>query len=362
MAEDDAQKTEEPTGKKRDKARKKGNVANSTEVKNLGLIFTAAIGIALMAPSVMGDITQMLVRFLATPENIPTDFEHLRLVLGNLMRDTGMIMWPFFGIMVLSAIGFNVVQVGLLWAPKKIKPELSKISLIKGVKKKFSMATIVEFLKGIVKLGITALVSFSLALPLLGDVTLIPDMDFSLVLERIYWITLWLLAGTLMVMTALAALDLLYTRYSYTKSLRMTKQEVKDEHKESEGDPQVKTRIKKLRYERAQQRMMAAVPEADVVITNPTYYAVALEYKSETMAVPKLIAKGIDSLARNIREVAEEHDVPIVENPPLARALYATVELEEEIPEEHFLAVAEVIGYVMRLKGEIPSRPSENGN
>jgi flagellar biosynthetic protein FlhB len=137
--------------------------------------------------------------------------------------------------------------------------------------------------------------------------------------------------------------------------MRMTKQEVKDEQKQSEGDPQIKSRIRRLRLERAQRRMMAAIPEADVVITNPTHYAVALEYKVEVMPAPKMVAKGIDSLALRIREVAEANDVPVVENPPLARALYSAVELDEEIPEEHYMAVAEVIGYVMRLRGELQS-------
>jgi len=175
------------------------------------------------------------------------------------------------------------------------------------------------------------------------------------VLDRIHEIALVIAAATVMVMTVIAALDFMYQRYNQYKNLRMTKQEVKDEHKQSEGDPHVKARIRRLRQERAQQRMMAAVPEADVVITNPTHYAVALEYKMETMPAPRLVAKGVDSLAQRIRETAEEHEVPLVENPPLARALYAAIELDEEIPAEYYQAVAEVIGYVMRLKGRLPN-------
>ena len=158
-----------------------------------------------------------------------------------------------------------------------------------------------------------------------------------------------------MVMTAIAGLDYLYQRYLFMKQMKMSKQDVKDEHKQSEGDPQVKARIRKLRAERAQRRMMAAVPEADVVITNPTHYAVALMYKMEEMTAPKLVAKGVDSLAFRIRQVAEENDVPLVENPPLAWALYSAVELDEEIPPEHYKAVAEVIGYVLRLRGDVPN-------
>ena len=172
------------------------------------------------------------------------------------------------------------------------------------------------------------------------------------ILDKILNIAILISAGTIAVMTAIAALDFMFQKYQFTKQMRMSKQEVKDEHKQSEGDPQVKARIRALRQQRARERMMAAVPEADVVITNPTHYAVALKYDMEEMPAPKLIAKGIDTLAFRIREVAEEHDIPIVENPPLARALHASVELDEEIPPEHFVAVAEVIGYVMRMKGK----------
>ena len=162
-----------------------------------------------------------------------------------------------------------------------------------------------------------------------------------------------LVVGTVAVMTVIALLDFAYQKYTFMKEQKMTKQEVKDEHKQSEGDPQVKARIRQLRAQRARQRMMAEVPDADVVVTNPSHYAVALKYNMEEMPAPKLVAKGMDFVAFRIREVAEENDIPIIENPPLARALYAPVELDEEIPPEHYKAVAEVIGYVMRLRGEL---------
>jgi flagellar biosynthetic protein FlhB len=164
-----------------------------------------------------------------------------------------------------------------------------------------------------------------------------------------------LVVGTVAVMTVIALLDFAYQKYTFMKEQKMTKQKVKDEHKhkQSEGDPQVKARIRQLRAQRARQRMMAEVPDADVVVTNPSHYAVALKYNMEEMPAPKLVAKGMDFVAFRIREVAEENDIPIIENPPLARALYASVELDEEIPPEHYKAVGEVIGYVMRLRGEL---------
>jgi len=197
-------------------------------------------------------------------------------------------------------------------------------------------------------------VSFSMALPVLKDISLIPLIDLSLSLERIHTIAILLAVGTVGVMTLIAAADFAFQKHTFTKQMRMSKQELKDEYKQAEGDPQIKARIRKVRMERAQQRMMAQVPDADVVVTNPTHYSVALLYKMDEMPAPKVVAKGVDHLAMRIREVAQAHDVPLVENPPLARALYASVELDEEIPPEHFKAVAEVIGFVMRKRGELP--------
>jgi flagellar biosynthetic protein FlhB len=252
------------------------------------------------------------------------------------------------------ALFSNIVQFGLIFAPEKIKPDIKKVSLISGVKRMFGPRALMEFLKGILKLLAVGIVAFSMALPMLQDLTLIPYYDLAQVMDRINIIAILLAIGTVGVMTVIAALDFAYQKHAFKKKMMMSKQEVKDEHKQSEGDPQIKARIRKVRMERAQQRMMAAVPEADVVITNPTHYSIALEYKMDDMTAPKLVAKGIDHLAMRIREVAKAHDVPIVENPPLARALYAGVELGEEIPPEHFKAVAEVIGFVMRQRGTLP--------
>jgi len=196
-------------------------------------------------------------------------------------------------------------------------------------------------------------VAFGLVFSAMNDIELISSFSLGQILDRIQLVAILLTAGTVAVMTVVAALDYAFQRRSFIKQMRMTKQEVRDEHKQAEGDPQIKARIRRLRMERAQKRMMAAVPEADVVITNPTHFAVALAYEMETMSAPRLVAKGADVLAQRIREVAEENEVPLVENPPLARALYASVELDQEIPPEHYQAVAQVIGYVMRLKGEL---------
>ncbi len=352
--EDDSQKTEDPSDRKLSKAKEKGQVAQSQEVKHWTILLGATAGLIFLAPFMATNIRTTIYPFIEKPDVIPAELESMTTLLAGLSADIGLILAPFMGLMVLLAIFSNVAQFGLIFSPEKVKPDLSKISLIKGAKRMFSSRAVVEFLKGILKLIVVGVVSFAMAIPMLGDLELMPFMNLVQSLDRIHIIAILLTVGTVMVMTVVAALDFMYQRYKFLQQMKMSKQEVKDEYKQSEGDPQIKARIRKVRLERSQQRMMAAVPEADVVITNPTHYSVALEYKIEEMPAPKVVAKGIDHLAMRIREVAEANGVPLVENPPLARAIYASVELDEEIPPEHFKAGAEVIGFVMRQRGDLP--------
>lgn len=350
--EDDAQKTEDPTDKKLTQARSKGQVASSQEVKSWVVLLAGTAGIIFMAPFISRRIREISLPYLENVHAIPADFEGMRSYIAGSFLEVGLALSPFLLLVVIFAFAGNVLQFGLLFAPEKIKPDYSKVSPLKGFKRMFSSRALVDFLKGILKLVIVAFVSIGMTVPLLGDMTLFPAFSMGEILDRIQNVAILISAGTIAVMTAIAVLDFAYQKYQFTQSMKMSKQEIKDEHKQSEGDPQVKGRIRALRQQRARERMMANVPDADVVITNPTHYAVALQYEMDEMSAPRLVAKGIDSLALRIREVAEEHDIPIVENPPLARALHASVELDEEIPPEHFIAVAEVIGYVMRLKGK----------
>ena len=352
--EDDASKTEEPTDKKLADAKRKGSVAQSQEIKNWAILLGASGVLIFLAPIMANGVRITGRPFIEKPHAIDFNFGELREVFVQVSLDVFLILAPLMGIMVILAIVANIGQFGLTLSSEKIKPDLSKVNLIKGTKKIFSFKSVVEFIKGIFKLSLVSIVAFGLSIPLLGDVQLLPQMDFLFSLQRIYEVAIVLVVGTVGVMTVLAFLDFLYQRQTFMKQMRMTKQEVKDENKQQEGDPQVKARIRQIRMERARERMMQAVKDADVVITNPTHFAIALKYDLGEMDAPVCIAKGVDYLAFAIRREAEEHDVPIVENPPLARALYDTVELDEEIPTEHFKAVAEVIGFVMRQRGEIP--------
>ncbi len=353
MAEDqDASKTEEPTPKRLEQAREKGQAAVSQEAKSWAILAGGALALVFMAPGISRDISMYLLRFVEQPHDMSLNTEDMQDALAALALDIGWTIAPVIGLLVVLAIAAGVLQVGLIWAPTKIKPDPQKISLRKGLGKMFSLQSLMEFVKGLLKLSAVGAVALGLALPLLRDVELLPAIGVIGTLDRVHEIAVMMTIATVAVMTAVALLDFTYQRYSFLKQMRMTKQEVKDEHKQSEGDPQIKSRIRRLRMERAQKRMMAAVPKADVIITNPTHYSIALSYEMESMAAPKLVAKGVDAIARRIREVALEHDIPLVENPPLARALYASVEIDQEIPPEHYQAVAQVIGYVMHVKGQ----------
>ncbi len=351
--EDDSQKTEDPTDRKLAKARDEGQVAQSQEIKSWMILMGGAGMLLFLAPAMARDITAICRRFIQASYSIPVDMEHLRLLFSDVALKVFIILAPAFGMFVVLALVANVGQFGLIWSVKKISPKPSKINPLSGFKRLFSSQGLMEFAKGILKLSLVSLVAFGLAIPMLSDLQMLPAVSTGEALHRIHEIAILMAVASVGVMTVIAALDYVYQRATFMKQMRMSKTEIKDEHKQTDGDPQIKARIRQIRMERARQRMMAAVPKADVVITNPTHFAVALEYKMESMPAPIVVAKGQDHMALKIREIAEENEITIVENPPLARALYGSVEIDQEIPPEHFKAVAEVIGYVMRLKGKL---------
>jgi flagellar biosynthetic protein FlhB len=254
--------------------------------------------------------------------------------------------------MVAAAIASGWVQHGPIASVDKIMPKLENLSLLKGLGRLFSLRSIVEFAKGVLKMAIVGSVAFALVAPEIDGITASIELEPAALLHFIWIMSLRLMGGVCAIITVIAGIDYRYQQYEFQKSMRMSKQEIKDEHKQTDGDPMIKGRLRQLRLERARKRMMAAVPEADVVITNPTHFAVALKYDTETMDAPMLTAKGADNIAQRMREVAKEYDIPIVENPPLARAIHAGVEVDQHIPETYYRAVAEVIGYVWRLKGK----------
>ncbi|MBF0374764.1 MAG: flagellar biosynthesis protein FlhB [Alphaproteobacteria bacterium] len=355
MAEDDDQesKTEDPTGKRISDAQGKGNFPMSNEIKQWVTLIGSVAFLAALAPLVMRQTADLMLPLIAAPHEIPTDPAALGRLLTRILARLGLILLlPFLLFMIMAVLG-TVIQIGWVANFSLIKFSFDKMNLFAGLKRMVSFHTVLELVKSIAKVAVVGGISALVIMPRIDDLPLLMDLTLLGILDYLQETVFELTASVAAFVTVIAVGDLAWQRYTYFKRLRMTKQEVKDENKNTEGDPMVKGRIRSLRLQKARERMMASVPKADVVVTNPTHYACALKYDMETMGAPILVAKGIDHLAKRIREVAEENEVPIVENPPLARALYASVDIDREVPPEHYKAVAEVIGYVMRLKGKL---------
>ncbi len=350
---DDSQKTEDPTPKKLEEARKRGQVALSREVNNWVMLAAATLLIAALAGTMMSSLAQMMRVFIEQAHDLPAMPGGLGVVLGESMKRVLSIMLLPFLLLLAAAFFAPFLQIGPLFAPEIIKPDLSKISIKKGFGRLFSMRSLMEFAKGILKISIVGLVAAVIVYPYLDKFEHMMDMPVSTSVIELRYLTVKMLVGVLVVLIVIAIIDLVYQRYEYNKKMRMSRQEIKDEYKQSEGDPHVKGKLRQLRAERARQRMMQAVPEADVVITNPTHYSIALKYNPDESPAPMVVAKGVDEVALRIRELAKENDITLYENKPLARALYDVVEIGDMIPTEHFKAVAQIISYVFKLKGKL---------
>lgn len=347
---DDAQKTEEPTPKKLDDARKRGTVARSIEVNTWLMLFAGTIIVAFIAPGLMADVRSVGLVFVERPHEYSLEFGNLVGLLSRAAMAVGAALILPAVFLVVTAIATGLVQNGVVFSPKALEPKLERFSLIAGAKRLFSVRQFVEFVKGLVKISVVGTIAVLLLAPEFKRIDVTPTIDLSEILGLLHVLVIELMVYVLGVLAVIAAIDLIFQRFQHRKQLRMTRQEVKDEVKQSEGDPHVKGRLRQIRMDRARHRMMQAVPEADVVVTNPTHFAVALRYRQEETEAPVVVAKGQDFIAQKIREVAEENDIPIVENRPLAQALFRTVEIDQEIPTEHYKAVAEVISYVWRLR------------
>lgn len=348
--EDESSKTEEASEHKKQKAKEEGNVALSQDAKSFIMLLGMLVIIWLLFPILGKWYIQDFSVFISAPEAIPADENHLQLLYSRVVISFFKIMaFPFLLLIVLG-ISASIGQTGFIFAPKRLEADWNKINFFGNLSKLITKQKIFDSLKGIAKITVIGFLGILVIKPYLSEADLLPDMSINGILSIIHKIIILLIFTVACATLIIALADFAYQKYTHLKKLRMTKQEVKDEYKQMEGDPLVKSKIRQIRTERARRRMMENVHKADVVIVNPTHFAVALEYKMETMDVPVVVAKGVDYLAQRIKEIAKEDDIPIVENPPLARALYASVDIDEPIPSEHFKAVAEVIGYVMQLK------------
>ncbi len=351
MAEekDQEDRTEEPTQRKLEEAIKKGDVARSIEIGTFFVLCGFALALIVASGPALRGALHSLRAFLMNAHQVSPDaagFTHVTTkgVLAGFAAMAGPL-----GFILAAALLGALIQHKPLWTTEPMAPKLSRISPMAGFKRLFGKEGWVNFAKGLVKI---LLVGVVVSVVLWGERDRLDGfarMEVAALLPAMLGLVAKLMIGVLSIYGVVAIGDFAWQKFSWHQRQRMTLQEIKDEHKESEGNPEVKAKIREIRVKRARQRMMAQVPNATVIVTNPTHFAVALKYEAG-MQAPICLAKGVDAIALKIRSVAGEHDVPIVENPPLARALYATVQLDEEIPTEHYQAVAEIIGYVLRLR------------
>ncbi|MEO1065872.1 MAG: flagellar biosynthesis protein FlhB [Pseudomonadota bacterium] len=347
-AEDGGEKTEDPTQKKLEEAHKKGDVAKSQEVNTWFIMAASTIVIAGFAGSSASGLMTSFGGIVEHSHAISVDGPGLVLLWEKIGMMLIVPMLLPMAVLGLAGLLGNLVQHQPVFSTEPVTPKLSKISLIQGFKRLFSSRSLINFAKGLVKLTLVSIIVVAVVWPERDRLDLLVRTDVAMILPTVQELVLKVAGAVLVLFTVIAIVDFAYEKWQWMEKQKMTIKEVRDEFKAQEGDPQIKGRIRQIRQERSRQRMMAAVPEATVVVTNPTHYSIALKYE-KGMNAPILLAKGVDDVAFRIREVAKDHDIPLVENPPLARALYATVDLDQEIPEEHYKAVADVISYVMRL-------------
>lgn len=347
--EDDSAKTEEPTQRRLQRAREQGQVAQSAEVKNWAALVGITLSVGFAFPLLLADVVRLCRPFLEHPEAMTLSLAATSSALFDVFGRLLLALAPLIGVLLALGVLASVAQVGLLWSPARVKPMPSRMSPASGLGRILSRDGWVEFGKGIVKVVLVGAACGLAVRPLLRDVGTWPSFPLGDLLGRLDRAMLVLTAAAAAVMALVAALDFVYQRQAFLRRMRMTRHDLREEYKETEGDPHIKARIRNIRQARSRQRMMAAVPTATVVVTNPTHVAVALAYDGEAMPAPKVVAKGADLLAQRIRELAREHDVPLVENPPLARALYGSVELDDVIPPEMYQAVARIIGAIMKV-------------
>jgi flagellar biosynthetic protein FlhB len=346
---DETERSEDPTQKRLDEALQRGDVAKSQEVNTWFVLAAATLILLSFSGSMSAGVTKVLSNLIGQAHNIPVDGRGLLHTVQTLALQTIAVIAVPFVLLVLAAIAGNMVQHRLVWSAEQLKPKLHKISPSAGFKRLFSKIAVANFIKGLIKLGLIGAVMAGLLWPKRDQLDVLVTMDAAAILALTRTLSLEMLGVVVAILAIVAAADYLFQYRQWYERQKMSVRELKEEFKQTEGDPAIKAKIRQLRQTRIRKRMMAAVPKASVIITNPTHYAIALQYE-RGMNAPVCLAKGIDNIALKIREVAAEHRVPVVENPPLARALHATVEIDEEVPPEHYKAVAEVIGYVMRLR------------
>jgi len=350
MAESDSgEKTEEPTAKKLTDARKKGQIARSKDLGTMFVLVGSACAMLLMGNSLVAGMSLMMKRLFSLSRREVMDVNALFNVIGNSVSLViAPMLWIFFIIVIAAFIG-NTMLGGMSFSWGAMAPKASRLSPAAGFKRMFGVQAAVELIKSILKFFVVFIVAFLLLTGLFDQILGLSLESVPTNFGHAVNMLLWMFLTLALSIGIIAIIDAPYQVWNHTRQLKMTKQEIKDEHKNTEGNPEVKGRIKRTQYEMSQRRMMGEVPNSDVVITNPTHYSIALKYDAAVGGAPKLVAKGIDEMAMHIRTIAKENDVEIVQSAALARSLYYTSEIDQDIPEELYAAVAQVLAFIFQL-------------
>lgn len=355
MAEESSgqDKSEAPTDRRLEDARKKGDIVKSQELPGAAVLLAGLLGLYFGRELLLDRFLTMTRYYLANLHSLQFNLNSTPTLLLQTALDFAFLIGPLLAMVLLTALVANYAMVGVIFSTEKIMPSFEKIDPLQGLARKFSMQTLAELIKSLAKLTIVGTIAYRTVHKIIPDLIPLMDMEAYAILAFMAKIAFWIFLKCALVIVLLAILDYLFQYWQFMKKMKMTKQEIKDEAKMTEGDPKVKGRIRALQMEMARRRMMAAVPEADVVITNPTRLAVALRYDTMAMPAPTVVAKGAGVIAQRIREIASEHNVPLVEDKPLAQLLYKNVAIDETIPENLFQPVAEVLAFVYgaRKKG-----------
>jgi flagellar biosynthetic protein FlhB len=364
MAENDGQeRTEQATPKRLEEARRKGQIPRSRDLSTAAVTLVGGAALYMLGGQITGQMAEMMRRSLSLSREEATDTAHMLPSLANAAADGLWLSAPVLGAITLAAIIAPLALGGWSFATQAMAPQLSRLNPIEGIKRMFALRSLVELAKAMAKFGVVAIVA---AIVLWNDAPTLMALGRE-PLQQAIGHAVQISGKALLIISAglliIAGIDVPYQLWQYAKQMRMSREEIRQEYKEAEGSPEVKGRIRQLQQQMARQRMMQEVPNADVVVVNPTHFAVALKYDEKRMRAPIVVAKGVDLVAARIREVAGEHAVPIFEAPPLARVLYRNVDIGEEIPGNLYVAVAQVLTYVFQLRvakragGPVPPKP-----
>lgn len=346
------ERTEQATPRRREEARKRGQVPKSREISSVMVLLAGGSVLFFLGSVMVRQISELTIQYLGQVGSLSLTPDNIHGLNLRVIQSILIILAPVLITVLVISILSHYIQSGPVLATETIKPEWSKISPLKGFSRIFSKQSLVELLKSIFKILIIGGVAYSLIKKEISPILLLTGQDPNATLQYLRSISWSLLLKVGLVMLALAGADYLFQRWSYEKNLRMTKQEVKEEMKSTEGDPLIKSRIRSIQRQLARRRMMADVPKADVIITNPTHLAVALRYQMKEMEAPKVVAKGAGLIAERIIKIGREHQIPLIENKPLAQALYRSVEIGQMIPSSLYQVVADILAYVYRIKNK----------